>query len=82
VADVMRQRANGIVPGMAHLAGGGPAGLVCGDCDHFEPDLYGGGLCRKAVEMTRRTQPLISSDNRACKYFDLDTQPKKPTTRG
>lgn len=68
----MRRVELGIVPGMAHLAGGGPEGLTCGDCDHFEPSTHDGGLCRKALELAPgKRQPLIWPGNKACKHFDL-----------
>ena len=66
--------------GMAHFAGTGPAGEICGNCKHWsgEFDPYRvlqrikPGLCRKHAERRqtdRKTAP-VPHDASACRHFE------------
>lgn len=75
--------------GQAHLAGTGPAGKTCRECEHFKGDGYnvGSGLprpgrCQKFMAMMNSAYPpKIPAAAAACKYFVPATEPMAPTAR-
>ena len=59
------------IPGMAHFAGSGPKGKVCGVCEYWQPEpgkLY--KVCHKYHEfMNTWSHRSIPFHTMACKYF-------------
>lgn len=61
------------VPGMAHFAGTGPTGAICGQCTLFAPD---DGRCSKFRELTGRRGAKVPSGSAACRYFTASASTK------
>lgn len=58
-------------PGMAHFAGTGPDGQVCGGCLHWQSIPRGSKMhCAKYVDLTgdRKLKPVLSS-TWACRHW-------------
>ena len=68
----------GVVPGMAHFAGTGPAWTHCHQCRHWsgkrpkgDLDSIGKGQCDKAARMLRRkSTPKVPGVTMACKHYE------------
>jgi len=62
--------------GMAHFAGGGPAGSTCGKCSFYgwkEMEKK----CTKFREMTHEWGANLRKTQPACKYFETAALPQK-----
>lgn len=58
--------------GMAHLAGTGPVGKVCRDCDHMT--FFGkSGYCAEYRRLTRDKKATITGSAHACNKFKPKT---------
>ena len=68
--EAMRERT---IPGMAHWAGSGPKGKVCGECEFYTLHNIGIGRsprCRKYFMMMRMWgRTLLPLNTPSCKYF-------------
>lgn len=66
--------------GMAYLAGTGPAGKACRDCDHFH--LFAKvGECKEYRRTSTDKKTTISGDNAACrKFVEKPVAPVAPIT--
>ena len=82
VIDPVLERAEGqTAPGMAHWAGGGPSGSVCGKCAFYgySYSAPNGDItnrrssCEKFWRVTGRHGGTLGARQSACKYFE----PKK-----
>lgn len=75
-------------PGMAHLAGEGPAGMTCRQCLNFEhkPFAYfsrsgkrGGQIkpapCTKYRVLTGNVGAAVPADAIACRHFEYNVKP-------
>lgn len=69
------------VPGMAHFAGTGPAGMACFQCSHWNSgDILTAGRhvngwlraqpCRRFKELTDLDGPAVSPTAPACRHFE------------
>lgn len=63
------------IPGMAHWAGSGPNGRICGECAFFYSVSRGVGQsfrCQKYYNMMdREGSKKIPPGTPSCKYFEL-----------
>lgn len=82
-------------PGMAHLAGSGPAGRVCRECTRFyfekgKPEYWAASnkvcgntlkpaRCSKFREMTKVKGAKFPAETPACKYFEQSDSPPSAT---
>lgn len=66
------------IPGMAHFAGTGPPGTICGQCVHwneFWTEPLNGKRCRKYTQLTnRRGTKAIERHTPSCRHFERDPQ--------
>ena len=77
--DLARMR-HDTIPGMAHWAGSGPKGQICGNCIHLT--LLGGRKilhrCSKYTQLMGRQGPKdIPDDTPACRHFEKPKREKK-----
>jgi len=80
-------------PGMAHLAGTGPAGKTCRECEHFLSDghyaksgKHGGALkpgqCCMYTSLMRAKGPNVPHYALACRHFGpVVGAPQEPSAR-
>lgn len=74
-------------PGMAHLAGSGPAGETCAECErwgYWHEVRHAGhaknvwrAACAKYRELTGKIGDRVPGGSAACKYFEVKKSPFK-----
>jgi hypothetical protein len=83
VVDPVLERAEmNTAPGMAHWAGSGPEGSVCGKCRSFGYEFvkpngdhsFKRSACGKFYTMTHRNGGSLDERQSGCKYFEKTPQ--------
>lgn len=82
IDPVLERQESQTAPGMAHWAGGGPEGAVCGKCRFYGYEyqkangehIFKRSACGKFYTMTRRHGGSLDKRQISCKYFEKSPQ--------